>query len=236
MQSRPTNADTPSVQFDLRQPHHADHVVNTAIDGLGGLDGVVNAAGVVAFGPFEELDDASLDELVAADFVGPLRVIRTALPHLNDGFVVNITGVVADQPMAGLAAYSAVKAGLSSATQALGRELRRRGIQVLDARPPHTETGLAGRPISGTAPSMPVGLDPAHVDPNAGVELQRPSAGGRLRRVVHHDAIGEVVVVAIDLDVELLHGPCRRLLVNADDRHRRQLHPFRRRLNRRSRS
>ena len=156
-------SDVPSVQFDLRQPHHADHVVNTAIDGLGGLDGVVNAAGVVAFGPLEELDDASLDELVATDLVGPLRVIRTAVPHLEGGFVVNITGVVADQPMAGLAAYSAVKAGLSTATQALGRELRRRGIQVLDARPPHTETGLAERPISGTAPAMPIGLDPALV-------------------------------------------------------------------------
>ena len=156
-------ADVPSVQFDLRQPHHADHVVATAIDCLGGLDGVVNAAGVVAFGPLDELDDAALDELVATDLVGPIRVIRTAVPYLEGGFVVNITGVVADQPMAGLVAYSAVKAGLSAATQALGRELRRRGIQVLDARPPHTETGLAGRPISGTAPAMPVGLDPSIV-------------------------------------------------------------------------
>ena len=155
--------DVPSVQFDLRQPHHADHVVATAIDSLGGLDGVVNAAGVVAFGPLDELDDAALDELVATDLVGPIRVIRTAVPYLEGGFVVNITGVVADQPMAGLVAYSAVKAGLSAATQALGRELRRRGIQVLDARPPHTETGLAGRPISGTAPAMPVGLDPSIV-------------------------------------------------------------------------
>ena len=156
-------ADVPSVQFDLRQPHHADHVVATAIDSLGGLDGVVNAAGVVAFGPLDELDDAALDELVATDLVGPIRVIRTAVPYLEGGFVVNITGVVADRPMAGLVAYSAVKAGLSAATQALGRELRRRGIQVLDARPPHTETGLAGRPISGTAPAMPVGLDPSIV-------------------------------------------------------------------------
>lgn len=156
-------ADVPSVQFDLRQPHHADHVVNTTIDTLGGVDGVVNAAGVVAFGPLEDLDDAALDELVATDLVGPLRVIRTAVPHLEGGFVVNITGVVADQPMAGLAAYSAVKAGLSAATQALGRELRRQGIQVLDARPPHTETGLAGRSISGTAPAMPAGLDPSIV-------------------------------------------------------------------------
>lgn len=156
-------SDVPSVEFDLRQPTHADHVVDTAINGLGGLDGVVNAAGVVAFGPLEELVDAALDELVATDLVGPLRVIRTAIPHLEGGFVVNITGLVADQPVAGLAAYSAVKAGLSAASEALGRELRRRGIQVLDARPPHTETGLADRPIWGTAPTMPSGLDPALV-------------------------------------------------------------------------
>ena len=168
--------DVPSVQFDLRQPHHADHVINTTIETLGGLDGVVNAAGVVAFGPLENLDDAALDELVATDLVGPLRVIRTAVPHLEGGFVVNITGVVADQPMAGLAAYSAVKAGLSAATQALGRELRRQRIQVLDARPPHTETGLAGRSISGTAPAMPAGLDPSIV---AGVIVDGIANGSR---------------------------------------------------------
>ena len=155
--------DVPSVQFDLRQLHHAAHVVDTAVAGLGGLDGVVNAAGVVAFGAFGVLDDAALDELVATDLAGPLRVIRTALPHLDGGFVVNITGVVAEQPVAGMAAYSAVKAGLSAATRALGRELRRQGITVIDARPPHTETGLATRPIAGEAPSMPEGLDPAHV-------------------------------------------------------------------------
>ena len=62
-----------------------------------------------------------------------------------------------------MTAYSAVKAGLSAATRALTRELRTKGIQVLDARPPHTETGLAGRPIEGVAPALPVGLDPDDV-------------------------------------------------------------------------
>lgn len=155
--------DTPSILFDLTEPSHAQHVVDTAVSQLGGLDGLVNAAGVVAFGPLAELGDSELDQLVAADLVGPLRVIRAALRHLEGGFIVNITGVVAEQPLAGMAAYSAVKAGLSAATVALGRELRRKGIHVLDARPPHTETGLATRPISGVAPSFPAGLEPAHV-------------------------------------------------------------------------
>jgi cyclic-di-GMP-binding biofilm dispersal mediator protein len=39
-----------------------------------------------------------------------------------------------------------------------GRELRRRQIDVIDARPPHTETGLATRAVAGVAPSMPQGL------------------------------------------------------------------------------
>lgn len=168
--------DVPSVLFDLGIPAHADHVVSTAVRHLGGLDGIVNAAGVVAFGPFDELDDTTLDELVATDFTGPLRVIKTALPHLEGGFVVNISGVVAETPTAGMAAYSAVKAALSAATVALGRELRRKKILVIDARPPHTETGLADRPISGLAPSMPEGLDPDGV---ATVVVEGIAAGVR---------------------------------------------------------
>ncbi len=169
-------ASVPSVMFDLAVPSHATHVVDTAIQSLGGLDGLVNAAGVVAFGPLADMDDAALDELVAVDLLGPLRVMRVALPHLEGGFIVNISGVVAESPVAGMAAYSAVKAGLSAATIALGRELRRQGIHVLDARPPHTETGLADHPIAGRAPAMPVGLDPALV---AGVIVTGLAEGRR---------------------------------------------------------
>lgn len=152
--------DVPSILFDLAVPSHAAHVVQTAVSQLGGLDGVVNAAGVVGFGELADLSDAALDELIAADLAGPIRVMREAIGQMDRGFFVNITGVVAEQPVAGMAAYSAVKAGLSAASQALGRELRRSGIHVLDARPPHTETGLASRPVTGEAPRMPEGLEP----------------------------------------------------------------------------
>lgn len=153
----------PSVVFDLTVPTHAEHVVSTAVDTLGGIDGLVNAAGVVAFGDLGELQPRVMDELVAADFTGPLRVFRTALPHLDGGFIVSISGLVAETPMPGMAAYSGVKAALSAATIAMSKELRRRKIHVMDVRPPHTETGLADRPIAGEAPAMPDGLDPEHV-------------------------------------------------------------------------
>ncbi|NCX59989.1 MAG: SDR family oxidoreductase [Actinobacteria bacterium] len=125
------------------------------------FDGVVNASGVVAFGNVTELDDATLARLFAVNAIAPIVMLREAAPHLVDGgFFVNLSGVVAAQPVAGMAAYSASKAAAWAAMTAAARELRRRRIDVIDARPPHTETGLANRPIAGVAPKMPVGLSP----------------------------------------------------------------------------
>jgi cyclic-di-GMP-binding biofilm dispersal mediator protein len=145
--------------FDLRDDDPG-WIIDESVRLLGGLDGVVNAAGIVAFGPLEELTDGVLNDLVAVNFTGPLRVMRAASRQMDGGFLVNLTGVVAEQPVGGMTAYSAAKAALSAATRALARELRPKRIQVLDARPPHTETGLAGRPVEGVAPPLPLGLDP----------------------------------------------------------------------------
>ena len=125
------------------------------------LDGVVNATGVVAFGGIGEVDDATLARLFSVNAIAPIVMLRESATHLVDGgFFVNISGVVATQPVAGMAAYSASKAAAWAAMSAVARELRRRQIDVIDARPPHTETGLASRAIAGVAPKMPVGLTP----------------------------------------------------------------------------
>ncbi|MGN6600607.1 MAG: SDR family NAD(P)-dependent oxidoreductase [Actinomycetes bacterium] len=71
-----------------------------------------------------------------------------------------MTAVVSEQPTAGMAAYSASKAATSAFVTAAGRELRRSKVRLVDARPPHTETGLAARPIAGPAPTLAQGLDP----------------------------------------------------------------------------
>jgi cyclic-di-GMP-binding biofilm dispersal mediator protein len=139
-----------------------DHAaLRSAFASLGPIDGVINAAGAVAFGPLAELDDKTLTDLFAINAIGPMVALRESAPHIKEGgFFVNISGVVALQPMAGLAAYSASKAAAWSAMTSVARELRRQKIDVIDARPPHTETGLATRPLSGTAPKLPEGLDP----------------------------------------------------------------------------
>ena len=158
-----TSLPGPRVVGDLADPSTGERAVRAALDHHGGVDGVVNAAGEVAFGPLAEIDDVTLDRLVASNLVGPLRLLRAALPHLDGGFVVQVSAVVAEQPPAGMAAYAATKAGLTAADTALRRELRRQRIDVIDVRPPHTETGLAGRPLAGVAPPLSTGLDPAEV-------------------------------------------------------------------------
>ncbi len=150
---------------DLGDATLGERVVEAATRAHGRLDGVVNAAGVVAFGPLAETEDAVVEELFLTNVVGPLFLARRVLPALQEsrGFLVNLSAVVAEQPMAGMAAYSASKAALTAADRALARELRRAGVDVVDVRPPHTETGLATRPLAGRAPRLPRGLEPSDV-------------------------------------------------------------------------
>ncbi len=147
---------------DLGDAGLGDRVVAAAVERHGGLDGLVNAAGVVAFGPLLDTDDEVIEELFLTNVLGPLFLLRRVAPALakRRGFVVQLSAVVAETPLAGMAAYAASKAALTAADRALARELRRSGVDVIDVRPPHTETGLAGRPLSGTAPRLPSGLDP----------------------------------------------------------------------------
>ncbi|MFC6258705.1 SDR family NAD(P)-dependent oxidoreductase, partial [Kocuria oceani] len=133
-------------------------VVRTAAEELGGFDAVVIATGVAAFGPAAEEDEAVVEELFEVNALGPMAVIRAALPHLVDGGAVAVlTGVVAELPLAGMGAYAASKAAMASWLGSLRRELRPRRIAVVDARLPHMDTGLVDRALAGLPPALPPG-------------------------------------------------------------------------------
>lgn len=146
--------------LDLVDMEGTAGAVTKAAQVFRGLDGIVVSAGVAAFGPAREEDDAVVEELFAINTLGPIAAVRSALPHLAPGSaIVVVTAVLADVPTAGMAAYSASKAATSAWLTALRREVRMDKVSVLDARPPHMETGLADRAISGAAPRMPKGHD-----------------------------------------------------------------------------
>ncbi|WP_026549512.1 SDR family NAD(P)-dependent oxidoreductase [Arthrobacter sp. Br18] len=156
------NAVEGTVAADLGKPG-APMDIAAAVYGKE-LNGLVFAAGVVAFGPAVAVDDDTLDELMLVNLLGYMRLMREVGAQLaRDSVVVQLSAVVAESPTAGMAAYSATKAGLSAYGKALTLELRRSGVRVIDARPPHTETGLATRPIAGDAPRLAQGKDPGAV-------------------------------------------------------------------------
>lgn len=155
--------------LDLTQPES----ITTLTDYLTAaseVDGIINAAGVVAFGPASELEAATLAKLMQINAQGPIQLLTQLHQTLKlsaeagkEPFIVNITGVVAETPLPNLAAYSGSKTAIHGFLTGLTREWRRDGIRVLSACPGHTETGLASRAIQGTAPSFPQGFSAEHV-------------------------------------------------------------------------
>jgi cyclic-di-GMP-binding biofilm dispersal mediator protein len=145
---------------DLRSAAACEQAVAAA----GRLDILVNALGVVSFGNVVELSPEALANLFATNVFAPILLARAALPVMSQGgAIVNISGVIAERNLPGMAAYGASKAAIRSFGQAFAREARRSQVRVLDARPPHTETGLVGRALEGLAPKMPEGISPGLV-------------------------------------------------------------------------
>jgi NAD(P)-dependent dehydrogenase (short-subunit alcohol dehydrogenase family) len=101
--------------------------VEAAATAMGGIDGLVNCAGIAGSMPLDALDRETWDHFVAINLTAPYILCRAALPHLrarNGATIVNIASGQALLPNApGIAAYAASKAGLVAFTKALGAEL-----------------------------------------------------------------------------------------------------------------
>ena len=158
------------VALDITDDQARAGLVDGIVASRGRLDGVIFAAGAVAFGPASELSPATLDALWQVNTRSAIMLLQEssaalAASHEAGGspFFLTLSGVVAESPTAGLAAYSAVKSALHGHVTAASREMRRAGIRLLDARPGHTETELSKHPLAGSAPAFPPGMTPEHV-------------------------------------------------------------------------
>jgi cyclic-di-GMP-binding biofilm dispersal mediator protein len=162
--SRSHSSDTAHISADLRSPDAISAVMSSIVERHGALDIVVNAMGVVAFGPLDTTSIDTIEELFLTNTFAHIFLMREALKCARQGSVlVGISGVIAEQNLPGMSVYGSSKAAVRSFNEALTREARRSGVRVIDARPPHTETGLATRAIAGDPPRMPAGLAPIKV-------------------------------------------------------------------------
>ncbi len=116
---------------DLREVSTCERIVAQA-EGLGGLDVVVNAAGVGRFATFLEMSAAEVDEVVTSHLMTTMRLCHAALPALcaSRGHIINITSGLSKRASAGAVAYCAAKYGVQGFSEALRLEVARHGVRV----------------------------------------------------------------------------------------------------------
>ena len=119
--------------LDVTRTEDFADFVQSVLSDYGGIDVLVNNAGILRPGALEDLPEATIREVMETNFFGPLLLTRTLLPHMRDrgsGCIIMISSLSGLAGLAGDVAYSASKFALEGATEALRHEVDRWGIRV----------------------------------------------------------------------------------------------------------
>jgi NAD(P)-dependent dehydrogenase (short-subunit alcohol dehydrogenase family) len=132
---------------DVTQADAADAIVGTAVDAFGGVDVLVNAAGVIASGTLDQTSDAAWEQMLAVNLTAPFRLMRAASPHLasRKGAIVNVSSVNGLRSFPGVLAYCVSKAGVDQLTRCAALEMAPLGVRVNAVNPGVTVTNLHRR-------------------------------------------------------------------------------------------
>jgi NAD(P)-dependent dehydrogenase (short-subunit alcohol dehydrogenase family) len=137
-----------ALRCDVTHAAAVDAAVGTVVERLGGLDVLVNNAGIGATGHVGENDDAEWARVLDVNVTGMARVTRAALPHLRrsaHAAVVNTCSAVAFVGVRQRALYSASKGAVLALTLAMAADHVREGIRVNAVAPGTAETPWVGR-------------------------------------------------------------------------------------------
>ncbi len=131
---------------DVRSPAACEQAVAAAVGRFGGLQILVNNAGVGHFANVLETSDEDWSAVIETNLSAPFRLTRAALPHLmqRGGHVIMISSLAGSNANPGMAAYCASKAALDHFTKCLMLEVRQRGVKVSTIAPGSVETGFSG--------------------------------------------------------------------------------------------
>ncbi len=148
---------------DLADPEAATTLRGAVEARWGGVDGLVNNAGIATPGRVEQVDAVTWDRLFAVNARAPFLLVRALLPLFGDrASVVNVSSTLAVKPIPGMAAYNASKAALNALTQSLAVELapRVRVNAIMPAvidTPIHETRGLSREQVEGMGGIHPMG-------------------------------------------------------------------------------
>ena len=172
------------ISGNLLDPAYADALPRTAAKALGGLDIIVNNAGVITRGPVTETTDQDWALSIGVNVEAPFRICRAGIPLLAEaggGAIVNIASCWGVHPGPNHAVYCMTKAAIASLTQCMGRDHAHQGIHINAVCPNEVDT-----------PMLRTGFEKRGFDPATAIaELGRTVPLGRVARP---DDIADVVL------------------------------------------
>ncbi len=163
------------ISGNLLDPAYADALPLTAAKALGGLDIIINNAGVITRGPVTETSDQDWALSVGVNVEAPFRICRAGIPLLAEaggGAIVNIASCWGVHPGPNHAVYCMTKAAIASLTQCMGRDHAHQGIHINAVCPNEVDT-----------PMLRTGFEKRGFDPATAIaELGRTVPLGRVAR------------------------------------------------------
>lgn len=137
-----------TIAGDVGKPADAARMVRETVSGLGGLQVLVNNAGIGRFGPLDQTSDDDIAGMVNVNLTGLLYVTKAAIPELvkhgGRAAIVNIASSVAEKPVKHFSAYSATKAAVVHASRCLALDLAEQRVRVNCVNPGVVETPIFG--------------------------------------------------------------------------------------------
>ncbi|MCH9680085.1 MAG: SDR family oxidoreductase [Deltaproteobacteria bacterium] len=147
--------DVEVIPTDVGDIDAATRLVEQTVERTGGLDVLVNNAGVNYRGELTQHTPAQLAQIVAVNLSAPIVLCRLALPHLTarQGAIVNVASLAGRIPVVHEATYSATKFGLRAFTIALAEEVKEAGVRASVVSPGPVDTGFIMEDID-TVPDL----------------------------------------------------------------------------------
>ncbi|RME98009.1 MAG: SDR family oxidoreductase [Chloroflexi bacterium] len=136
-------ADVLAVPADMTNPADIANVVARTVEHFGGLHILVTNAGGPPPGYFPDFDDAAWESAVNLTLMSTVRLIRAALPHMQQagwGRIINVTSISVKQPVDNLVLSNAIRAAVHGLAKTLANQVARDGITVNNVLPGYTHT------------------------------------------------------------------------------------------------
>ena len=156
-----------AVPGDITVPADRERIMLVAVESFGGLDILINNAGVGSWGHFATSTEAINRQVLETNFFAPVELTRLAIPHLAEGnqpAVVNVTSMTGRRGMPAWPEYSASKAALVGMSEGWRGEFVRFGVDVITIVPGLTRTNLNNTLLRNDGKAdLPDGMPPETV-------------------------------------------------------------------------